>query len=143
MRVVRSRAILPARWKNMTKRTLAMLISGALALGTATPSFADGDGPVHNMVGLGGVTTGLLIDVPEGIVVDSLYRVPMKCQRTLAEHFGDSKGAGQNIAGALLGFPVGFVWGIPYGALHGAKHAFSKGWEKPFSTESYLVTEEK
>lgn len=127
----------------MNKRTLSMLISGAIALGTATPSFADDDGPVHNAVGVGGVVTGVFVDVPQGIVVDSLYRVPMKCQRTLAEHFGDSKGFGQNVAGVVIGFPVGMVWGVPYGALHGAKHAFNKGWEKPFSTESYIVTEEK
>lgn len=119
-----------------------MLVAGALTLGMAAPSFADDD-PVDNMVKFMGVTTATVIDVPQGIVVDSLFRVPYKCQRTLAEHFGDEKGLGQNLAGIVLGVPVGFLWGIPYGALHGAKHAFSKGWEKPFSTESYIVTEEK
>lgn len=119
-----------------------MLVAGALVLGTAAPSLAD-DGPVDNMIKFMGVTTATVIDVPQGMVVDSLWRVPYKTQRTLAEHFGDEKGLGQNLAGFVLGWPVGMVWGVPYGALHGAKHAFSKGWEKPFSTESYIVTEEK
>jgi hypothetical protein len=126
----------------MKNKTLSLLVAGAIALGMSAPAFADG-GPVDDVVKLMGVTTATIIDVPEGVVLDSLWRVPYKCQRTLAEHFGDSKGLGQNVAGFVLGVPVGVVWGVPYGALHGAKHAFSKGWEKPFSTESYVVTEEK
>lgn len=127
----------------MKNKTLAILSAGVIAMSGALPCFADDDGPVHSVVQFFGATSAMVIDVPQGIVVDSLYRVPLKVQRTLAEHFGDPNGLGQNFVGAVLGIPAGFVWGIPYGALHGAKHAIGVGWDKPFSTESYIVTEEK
>jgi len=97
----------------------------------------------NDLVSVGGTSTALVVDVPEGMVVDSLYRSPMHMTRSLAEAFGDEKGFEQTVVGALIGIPVGVVWGIPHGAIQGGRHAYSVGWEKPFSTESYIVSEEK
>jgi len=81
----------------------------------------------------------MIIDVPQGILVDALWRVPLKTQRALAEKFGDEKGFEQNVVATMIGVPVGMVWGVPEGALRGAKHGLGSGWEKPFSTESFIV----
>ncbi len=55
----------------MKKKTvLTLLTTAALALGLSTPSYAGGP------MGFVGAAAGFLVDVPEGIVVDSLYRCP-------------------------------------------------------------------
>jgi hypothetical protein len=133
--------------KMKNKTALTLLTSLALALGFSAPSFA---GVGDDVKGSAGVATAFVVDVPEGMVVDSLYRCPKKCWHSLAVAFGDNPSSdfglcylGQQLMGITVGIPVGVVWGIPYGALHGAKHAASSGWDKPFSTESYIVTEEK
>ncbi|MBI4533738.1 MAG: hypothetical protein HY711_07300 [Candidatus Melainabacteria bacterium] len=125
----------------MKKKCIGLVVACALSCGVALPSYADG--PLGNVSSLFGAVTAVIIDVPQGILVDSLYRMPLKTTKILAEKFGDEKGLQQNMAGAMLGIPAGFLWGIPYGALHGWHHGLSVGWDKPFSTESYLVTEEK
>jgi len=125
----------------MKNKTLALIAAGVLSLGTALPSLADG--PLKCGAGLVGSTTAVIIDTPEGIVVNSLYRTPHTMRVQLAKHFGDEKGLVQNVAGALIGWPVGIVWGIPYGAIVGMRHGYISGWEKPFSMESYIVSEEK
>lgn len=124
------------------KNRMFMLAAAMVSLGTMTPALADG-GPVSSAASLLGATTAFVVDVPEGILVDSLYYVPKKTSKSLATHFGDEHGLLQNIVGMTIGIPAGMVAGVPYGALHGAKHGLGTGWEKPFSTESYIVTEEK
>jgi hypothetical protein len=126
----------------MRDKLLVLMATCVASLGLATPSFAASDA-VKDIASLGGTSTALVVDVPEGMVVDSLYRAPKKTASYLADKFGDPKGLSENLVGALIGFPVGFAWGLPYGAIHGGRRAFSTGWEKPFSTESYLVSEEK
>lgn len=140
-------AILTLRWRKMKNKALMLLTSAALAVGAGMPALAD-DGPVHSMAQLAGASTALVVDVPEGMVVDGLYRVPKKCWKSLAYHLGDNHDQGicwlgQQMVGMTVGVPVGVLWGIPYGALHGAKHGIGSGWDKPFSSESYIVTEEK
>lgn len=127
------------------KKALTLLSSLALVLGLAAPSYADG-GPK----GFVGAVAGFIIDVPQGIVVDGLYRVPKKCWHSMAVALGDNPSSdfgncfvGQQLMGMFVGAPFGMVVGIPYGALHGAKHGIGTGWEKPFSTESFIVSEEK
>ena len=124
----------------MKKQFLLLLSASALAIGMATPSNAEN--ALNSVGSFFGSVTATIIDVPEGIVVDSLYRVPKKTWHYLADKFGNENGGEQNIAGAMLGIPAGFVMGIPYGAIHGGKHGWSTGWEKPFSTESYLVPDD-
>ena len=104
---------------------------------------AAADGFLGGVGSLLGSTTAGIFDVPEGILVNSLYRMPLKTTKALAERFGDEKGFYQNVIGATIGIPTGFVFGIPYGAITGAKHGLTSGWEKPFSTESYLVKDEE
>jgi len=135
--------------KMKNKTALTLLTSFAVGCGFAAPSFADG-GPMNSAKSAAGATTALVVDVPEGIVVDSLYRCPKKCWHGLAVALGDNPRSdfglcylGQQLVGITVGVPVGVVWGIPYGALHGAKHGIGSGWDKPFSTESYIVSEEK
>ncbi len=125
----------------MKNKALALIAAGVLSLGTALPSLADG--PLKGAAGLVGSTTAVIIDTPEGIVVNSLWRTPHTMQRQLAKHFGDEHGLGQNVAGFIIGWPVGMVWGVPYGAVVGMRHGYITGWEKPFSMESYIVSEEK
>ncbi len=127
----------------MKNKTLAMITAGMLSLGVALPSLAADDSPLGSVGSLLGAVTAGIIDIPEGTAVYSLWRCPKTTQRYLAEKFGDEHGLGQNLAAFVLGVPTGMVWGVPYGAIMGGKHAFTVGWEKPFSTESYLVTEEK
>jgi hypothetical protein len=124
----------------MKNKMLILAIAGAAF--AVAPAFANG-GPVSSVGSLLGSTTALVVDVPEGVLVDSLYYVPHKTVKSLASAFGDEHGLLQNVVGMTIGIPVGVTWGIPYGALHGAKHALGTGWDKPFSTESYIVTEEK
>lgn len=125
----------------MKNKALMLLTAGLLTMGTATPSYADGKlGEVGSLLGS---VTATIFDIPQGIIVDSLYRVPLKTTRILAEKFGDENGFQQNVVGAVIGIPTGFLWGIPYGAIHGGRHGMTVGWEKPFSTESYIVTDEK
>ena len=128
--------------EDMKNKALALIAAGAISIGVAMPSMA-GDGPLSSMASLAGATTAVIVDTPQGIVVNSLWRTPHTLQRQLAKHFGDEKGLGQNLAAFALGWPVGMVWGVPYGAIVGAKHGMTSGWEKPFSTDSYIVTEEK
>ncbi len=125
--------------RKMKMKSLAMLAASVLCMGTAMPSYADG--MLGGVASFFGSTTALIIDIPEGILVHSLWRTPKETSHILAEKFGDEKGLGQNLAGLALGVPTGFVWGIPLGAIHGGRHALDTGWEKPFSTESYLVSE--
>jgi hypothetical protein len=117
--------------------TLAALIT----MGTATPSFADG--AVHSVCGLAGSTVATVIGVPEGIVVDCLWRMPLKTWHGLADKFGDEHGFEQNVVGAVIGIPVGFVWGIPEGAIRGGRHGMTTGWEKPFSTDSFICVQDE
>lgn len=125
----------------MNKKPWILLVASALFAGGALPSYADGKlGDVGSLLGS---VTATIIDIPEGILVDSLYRMPLKTTRALADKFGDENGFQQNVVGGLIGIPVGFLWGIPYGAIHGGRHGMTVGWDKPFSTESYIVTEEK
>lgn len=119
------------------KKSVLLTVASLLALGTSTPSHAND--AVNGVVSFVGSTAAMVVDVPQAMIVDSLYHQPVRVQRTLATHFGDEKGLQQNVVGALLGFPFGVVWGIPTGALRGAKHGLGTGWEKPFSTESFMV----
>ena len=122
----------------MNKKSILLSLAAAFSLTTALPSYA-GDSALGDIASFFGSSAAVVLDVPQGILVDSLWRVPRKTQRTLAEHFGDEKGFQQNVAATVLGVPFGVVWGIPAGALRGAKHGMDKGWEKPFSTESFIV----
>jgi hypothetical protein len=126
----------------MKNKALALIAAGVMTLGAALPSMA-ADGPLGSVASFFGSVTAGIFDTPEGILVNSLWRTPYHTQRVLAEKFGDEKGLGQNVAAFIIGVPTGVVWGVPYGAITGARHGFTSGWEKPFSTESYLVTEEK
>ncbi len=126
----------------MKKQVLALAAAAAIAMGSTAPAMA-GDSPLGQVGSLMGSTSAVIVDTPEGVLWHSLWNCPYKTQRTLAEHFGDSNGMGQNLVGAVIGIPVGVVWGIPYGAIAGMRHGMTTGWDKPFSTESYLVMEEK
>lgn len=102
------------------------------------PSFA-ADGALGGVASFFGSTTATVIDVPQAMVIDTLWRVPKQTKEALAEKFGDSKGLEQNVAATIIGVPVGMVWGVPVGFLRGAKHGLGTGWEKPFSSESFIV----
>jgi hypothetical protein len=125
----------------MKNKALALVSAAVMSLGFVLPSMADG--VLGGVASAAGSITAGIIDTPEGIIVDSLYRCPHHAQRCLARSFGDEKGFGQNVVGAVIGFPFGFVWGIPYGAVDGLTHGVKTGWEKPFSMDSFNVTEEK
>ncbi len=124
----------------MKNKTFTLLAGLAITLGVASPSWA---GALADVAGLFGTVTAVIIDVPEGILVNSLYRLPVSTTKSLAKNFGDEKGVSQNLVGAAIGVPTGIVWGIPYGAIQGARHGWTTGWDKPFSTESFLVTSEE
>lgn len=121
----------------MKKKSVLLSLACVLSM-SATPAMA-ADNALGSIASFFGSATALVIDVPQGIIVDSLWRVPLATQRTLAEHFGDEKGFQQNVAATVLGVPYGVVVGVPRGALRGAKHGLGTGWEKPFSTESFIV----
>lgn len=125
----------------MKKQTWILTAALALLAGTATPSYADG--PLGDVGSLMGSVTATVVGAPEGVLYYSLWRCPLKTTQYLAEKFGDSNGFEQNVAGAVLGIPTGFLWGIPYGAICGAGHGMRTGWEKPFSTDSFIVTSEE
>jgi len=123
------------------KKSVLLAIASLMVVGTATPSNANEC--VNSVGSFVGSATATLIDIPEGIIVDSLWRMPMKTWHALADSFGDENGFQQNVAGAVIGIPVGFLYGIPEGAIRGGRHGMTTGWEKPFSTESFLVLDEK
>jgi len=127
----------------MKKKLFALIAAGAMVISTSAPAFADDSSPLGAVGSLLGATSAVIVDVPEGILWHSLWNCPLKTTQYLAEAFGDKNGLGQNLAGAVLGIPTGFLWGIPYGAIMGGKHGMTSGWDKPFSTESFLVMEEK
>ncbi len=124
----------------MKKQLLLALAACSISVGFVQPSFA---GVMADVAGLFGSTTAVIVDAPEGVLVDSLWRCPKKTSESLAETFGDSNGLGQRAAGAIIGIPYGVVVGIPVGAIQGVRHGWTSGWEKPFSTESFLVPEEE
>ncbi|MCA9805692.1 MAG: hypothetical protein KC777_27160 [Cyanobacteria bacterium HKST-UBA02] len=126
----------------MKNKLIALMTAGAMTMSMAAPALADDSTPLGAVGALLGATTATIIDTPEGVVYHSLYNCPLKTTKYLAEAFGDSEGLGQNVVGAILGIPVGMVWGIPYGAITGMMYGMRTGWEKPFSTESYIVVEE-
>jgi hypothetical protein len=128
--------------EEMNKKSLVLVAATLMSFGIATPSHAE-NGILNNVLSLFGSVTATIVGVPEGILVDSLYRMPLKTTKVLAEKFGDEKGFQQNVAGAVIGIPVGFVWGIPYGAVRGGRHGMTTGWEKPFQTESFIVSSDE
>src|SRR5580765_7465187 len=109
------------------KKSVLFALASVISLSTALPSYANDS--LNGIASFFGSATALVIDVPEGIVLDSLYYMPKKTWHALAEKFGDEKGFEQNVAGAVIGIPVGVVWGVPEGALRGAKHGIGTGWE--------------
>jgi hypothetical protein len=123
------------------KKSVLLTAACALSLGMATPSYAND--ALNSVASFFGSTAATIVDVPEGILWDALYRMPHKTQRTLADKFGDDKGFQQNVAATVIGLPVGFLWGIPEGAIRGGRHGMTSGWEKPFSTDSFLVMEKE
>ncbi|MBX9670992.1 MAG: hypothetical protein K2X93_25590 [Candidatus Obscuribacterales bacterium] len=123
----------------MKNKVLALVAASALAISTMAPAMAADDTPLGSVGALMGATSAVIVDVPEGILWHSLWNCPLKTTQYLAEAFGDSNGLGQNLVGGALGIPAGFLWGIPYGAIAGGRHGMTVGWDKPFSTESYLV----
>jgi len=122
----------------MKKTALVLALASAMTLGINAPSFA-GDNGLGSIASFFGSVSAVTFDVPTGMVVDSLYRVPLKTEHSLASAFGDEKGFQENVAAIVIGIPVGMVWGVPAGFLRGAKHGMGTGWEKPFSTDSFLV----
>jgi len=122
----------------MKSRPLSVAALALAALVSSVPAFADGGG----IMGAAGSSTAMLIDVPQGVVVDSAFKCPYKFSTGLAGAFGDENGWKQIIVGTVLGVPSGFLFGIPYGAVAGGRHAMSVGWEKPFSAESFIVSNE-
>lgn len=122
----------------MKKTALVLSLASAMLLGVNVPSYADDNG-LGSIASFFGSCTAVVFDVPTAMVIDTFWRSPLKTERTLAEKFGDEKGFQQNVAATVIGVPVGMVWGVPAGALRGAKHGMGTGWEKPFSTESFLV----
>jgi len=122
------------------KKTVFLTIAASLALGATAPCNAEGT--MGDVASWAGSTTATVVDVPGGIIYDSLWRVPMKTWHALADRFGDEHGFQQNVAGAIIGIPVGFLWGIPEGAIRGGRHGMTTGWEKPFSTDSFNVMQE-
>jgi hypothetical protein len=121
----------------MKNKLILSVMAAALSLSVVLPALAEGPGSVFGSV------SAFTVDVPEGVIVDSLYNAPHAASKALAVAFGDEHGLLQNAVGVTIGVPVGVVWGIPYGALHGAKHGIGAGWDKPFSTDSYIVSDEK
>jgi len=122
----------------MKSRPLTVAALALVALTSFTPAFADGGG-IKGAVGAG---AAMLIDVPEGVVTDAGFKCPWHFSRGLAGAFGDENGWKQVIVGTTLGIPSGFLFGIPYGAFSGAHHALTVGNEKPFSSESFIVSNE-
>jgi len=118
----------------MKKNTLVLSALASLAI--AAPCFADGGG----VKGIAGSGAALLVDVPQGMIVDSAYKCPYRATKGLAEAFGDEKGWKQNIVGAMIGIPCGAVFGVPYGAVKGGHHALTVGYDKPFTSESFVVS---
>jgi len=86
-----------------------------MSLGAALPSMADG--PLGSVASAAGSVTAVIVDTPEGIIVDSLWRCPHHAQKCLARSFGDEHGFGQNLAGYVIGWPFGVLWGIPTAPL--------------------------
>jgi hypothetical protein len=119
----------------MKSRLTSTLLASAVAVCACLPALADGGGPVGAL----GAATATVIDVPQGMVVDSLYGCPKKASKGLAEAFGDENGWKQQIVGAIIGIPTGVVFGVPYGACHGMHHAWNVGYDKPFSGDSFVV----
>jgi len=122
----------------MKSRLLSVAALALVALASSAPAFADGGG----IMGAAGSTTAMLIDVPQGAVVNSAVKCPYKASTSLAGTFGDENGWKQIIVGTIIGVPCGVVFGVPYGAISGGRHAMSVGWDKPFSAESFIVSNE-
>jgi hypothetical protein len=121
----------------MMKKSAALLaILTTVSVGL--PVFADCH--AKSMAGSG---AAMLVDIPEGLVVDSMYKCPVKATKSLAAAFGDENGWKQKIVGAVFGIPAGAVFGVPYGAIRGGKYAANVGWDKPFSSESFVVSNEE
>jgi hypothetical protein len=124
------------------KKSLFLGLAAMMAVATVTPSYAND--AVNGVASWAGSTCATIVDVPQGIIVDSLWRMPLKMWHSIAAGCGDEHGFQQNVAGAVIGIPVGFLWGIPEGAIRGGHHGMTTGWEKPFSTDSFVcVGEEK
>jgi len=126
----------------MKSKFLSLSTIALAAMAFAAPAFADG-GAMGTGASIVGSTTAMIVDVPEGVVIDSLVRGPYNTTKGLAEAFGDENGWKQTIVGAVIGIPTGFVIGIPYGAFSGLRHGAQAGWDKPFSADSFVVGEGK
>jgi hypothetical protein len=124
----------------MKRQLLLVLAACSVAVGFVRPASA---GVMGDVAGVCGATTAVVVDTPEGILLDSLWRSPNHYRHSLAEAFGDEKGLGQNVAGAVLGIPYGVVVGIPVGAIQGCRHGWTSGLDKPFSGESFWVPEDE
>ena len=75
--------------------------------------------------------TGLLVGATTGMV-----RGAVKGTKAVAGALGDEKGAGETLAGVLIGAAPGAAVHATVGGLLWSGKGFVKGWEKPFSCES-------
>lgn len=123
------------------KKSVLLSLAALLVAGVTTPCYAND--VVNGVASLCGSTAATIVGVPEGILVDSLWRMPLKTWHAIADKCGDEHGFQQNVVGAAVGIPVGFLWGIPEGAIRGGHHGMTTGWEKPFSTDSFLCIQEE
>jgi hypothetical protein len=124
----------------MKRQLLLLLAACSVSVGLVRPASA---GVMGDVAGVCGATTAVIVDAPEGVLLDSLWRCPNHYRHSLAEAFGDEKGLGQNVVGAIIGIPYGVVVGIPVGAIQGTRHGWTSGWDKPFSTDSFVVPDEE
>jgi hypothetical protein len=87
---------------------------------------------------VGGGFTGL-VSGP----IDYGYHQSVKSNTKLAGHFGDERGALEQIAAAPIAVPAGLTVGGFKGAEKGFWHGFKLGWKKPLSRWSFITMEEK
>ncbi len=90
-----------------------------------------------------GAISGALVCGLFSAPVDDGFHAGKRATTHIAGVFGDENGRTEQMAAAPVCYPVGFVVGgvrgIGRGILHGAK----KGWDKPFSRQSFVTIEEK
>jgi hypothetical protein len=123
------------------KRQLLLLIAAcSVSVGLVRPA---GAGVLGDVAGVCGASTAVVIDAPEGVLLNSLWRCPKHYQHSIAEAFGDEHGLFQNVAGVVMGIPYGVVVGVPVGAIQGTRHGWTSGWDKPFSSDSFIVPDEE
>lgn len=89
-------------------------------------------------VTLAGVGTAMVVGTPIAITRQVSVRI-REYTGTMADNIGGKEHFPPNLFASFMSVPFGTLVGTAEGIYYGPKNAVGKGWEKPFSVDSFSL----